>query len=159
MFFVFCFVAFFVFQDSSWGTKFALITMFKLDSGGTQRLSNRTAEQFEGLCVALNLTGDACYTLIPDRSDNMTDVIEARPAPYKRCIWALEGRWLWGDRLAPAETGPSGGADCSGFGSSGHCTVCTVLSLHVAVDLCEGSDLALGWCCHAWPTAPDVFDE
>lgn len=30
-----------------------------------------------GLCVALNLTGDACYTLIPDNSDNMTNVIEA----------------------------------------------------------------------------------
>ncbi|XP_036418907.1 uncharacterized protein LOC118802460 [Colossoma macropomum] len=30
-----------------------------------------------GLCVALNLTGDACYTLIPDSSDNMTSVIDA----------------------------------------------------------------------------------
>uniref|UniRef100_A0A8B9J790 Uncharacterized protein n=1 Tax=Astyanax mexicanus TaxID=7994 RepID=A0A8B9J790_ASTMX len=30
-----------------------------------------------GLCVALNLTGDACYTLIPDNTDNMTNVIEA----------------------------------------------------------------------------------
>lgn len=30
-----------------------------------------------GLCVALNLTGDACYTLIPDTSDNMTSVIDA----------------------------------------------------------------------------------
>ena len=29
------------------------------------------------LYVALNLTGDACYTLIPDNSDNMTSVIEA----------------------------------------------------------------------------------
>uniref|UniRef100_A0A8C2Z3D8 Uncharacterized protein n=1 Tax=Cyclopterus lumpus TaxID=8103 RepID=A0A8C2Z3D8_CYCLU len=25
-----------------------------------------------GLCVTLNLTGEACYTLIPDNSDNMT---------------------------------------------------------------------------------------
>jgi len=30
-----------------------------------------------GLCVALNLSGDACYTLVPDSSDNMTSVIEA----------------------------------------------------------------------------------
>uniref|UniRef100_A0A3B1KKB5 Uncharacterized protein n=1 Tax=Astyanax mexicanus TaxID=7994 RepID=A0A3B1KKB5_ASTMX len=30
-----------------------------------------------GLCVALNLTGDACYTLIPDSTDNVTNVIEA----------------------------------------------------------------------------------
>ncbi|KAG8001029.1 Endogenous retrovirus group 3 member 1 Env polyprotein [Nibea albiflora] len=30
-----------------------------------------------GLCVALNLTGDACYTLIPDNSDNVTNVIDA----------------------------------------------------------------------------------
>lgn len=30
-----------------------------------------------GLCVALNLTGDACYTLIPDNADNVTNVIEA----------------------------------------------------------------------------------
>ena len=30
-----------------------------------------------GLCVSLNLTGDACYTLIPDNADNMTNVIDA----------------------------------------------------------------------------------
>uniref|UniRef100_A0A3B1K9V9 Uncharacterized protein n=1 Tax=Astyanax mexicanus TaxID=7994 RepID=A0A3B1K9V9_ASTMX len=30
-----------------------------------------------GLCVALNLTGDACYTLIPDSTDNVTNAIEA----------------------------------------------------------------------------------
>uniref|UniRef100_A0A3Q3FU30 Uncharacterized protein n=1 Tax=Labrus bergylta TaxID=56723 RepID=A0A3Q3FU30_9LABR len=30
-----------------------------------------------GLCIALNLTGDACYTLIPDAADNMTSVIDA----------------------------------------------------------------------------------
>uniref|UniRef100_A0A3Q3E419 Uncharacterized protein n=1 Tax=Labrus bergylta TaxID=56723 RepID=A0A3Q3E419_9LABR len=30
-----------------------------------------------GLCVALNLTGEACYTLIPDATDNMTSVIDA----------------------------------------------------------------------------------
>uniref|UniRef100_A0A8C4F935 Uncharacterized protein n=1 Tax=Dicentrarchus labrax TaxID=13489 RepID=A0A8C4F935_DICLA len=30
-----------------------------------------------GLCVALNLTRDACYTLIPDSSDNITSVIDA----------------------------------------------------------------------------------
>ncbi len=29
-----------------------------------------------GLCVALNLTGDACYTF-PDNSDNMSSVIDA----------------------------------------------------------------------------------
>lgn len=28
-----------------------------------------------GMCVALNLTGDACYTVIPDTADNMTSVI------------------------------------------------------------------------------------
>uniref|UniRef100_A0A7N8YJN6 Uncharacterized protein n=1 Tax=Mastacembelus armatus TaxID=205130 RepID=A0A7N8YJN6_9TELE len=28
-----------------------------------------------GLCLTLNLTGDACVTLIPDNSDNMTNVI------------------------------------------------------------------------------------
>lgn len=27
--------------------------------------------------MALNLTGKACYTLIPDSSDNMTSVIDA----------------------------------------------------------------------------------
>lgn len=27
--------------------------------------------------MALNLTRDACYTLIPDNSDNMTSVIDA----------------------------------------------------------------------------------
>ena len=30
-----------------------------------------------GLCVSLNLTGDACYTLVPDNSDNLTSVIDA----------------------------------------------------------------------------------
>ncbi|KAL7373591.1 hypothetical protein ABVT39_010187 [Epinephelus coioides] len=30
-----------------------------------------------GLCVALNLTEDACYTLIPNSSDNVTGVIDA----------------------------------------------------------------------------------
>uniref|UniRef100_A0A674NVC5 Ig-like domain-containing protein n=1 Tax=Takifugu rubripes TaxID=31033 RepID=A0A674NVC5_TAKRU len=30
-----------------------------------------------GLCVSLNLTGDACYTLIPDNGDNITSVIDA----------------------------------------------------------------------------------
>ena len=30
-----------------------------------------------GLCVALNLTGEACYTLVPDTSDNITSVIDA----------------------------------------------------------------------------------
>lgn len=30
-----------------------------------------------GLCVALNLTGGACYSLIPDSSDNITSVIDA----------------------------------------------------------------------------------
>uniref|UniRef100_A0A3Q0RAC0 Uncharacterized protein n=1 Tax=Amphilophus citrinellus TaxID=61819 RepID=A0A3Q0RAC0_AMPCI len=29
-----------------------------------------------GLCVTLNLTGDACYTLIPDSSDNITNKLE-----------------------------------------------------------------------------------
>uniref|UniRef100_A0A3Q0SX77 Integrase catalytic domain-containing protein n=1 Tax=Amphilophus citrinellus TaxID=61819 RepID=A0A3Q0SX77_AMPCI len=29
-----------------------------------------------GLCMTLNLTGDACYTLIPDSSDNITSVID-----------------------------------------------------------------------------------
>lgn len=30
-----------------------------------------------GLCMALNLTGDAGYTLVPDSTDNMTSVIDA----------------------------------------------------------------------------------
>ncbi|KAK6302708.1 hypothetical protein J4Q44_G00270630, partial [Coregonus suidteri] len=30
-----------------------------------------------GLCLAMNLTGDDCYTLIPDSSDNITSVIDA----------------------------------------------------------------------------------
>lgn len=31
----------------------------------------------DGLCPALNLTGDACVTLIPDDNNNITDVIHA----------------------------------------------------------------------------------
>ena len=27
--------------------------------------------------MALNLTGDACYTLIPDSSENLTSVVDA----------------------------------------------------------------------------------
>ncbi|XP_047435874.1 uncharacterized protein LOC125005021 [Mugil cephalus] len=52
-----------------------------------------------GLCVALNLTGDACYTLIPDNSDNMTSVIDAlrniRDAfgPSKGAGWSANA-WL-----------------------------------------------------------------
>ncbi|XP_047430263.1 uncharacterized protein LOC124999403 isoform X2 [Mugil cephalus] len=52
-----------------------------------------------GLCVALNLTGDACYTLIPDDSDNMTSVIDAlrniRDAfgPSKGAGWSANA-WL-----------------------------------------------------------------
>lgn len=30
-----------------------------------------------GMCMTLNLTGEACVTLIPDNSDNMTNVIRA----------------------------------------------------------------------------------
>ena len=52
-----------------------------------------------GLCVALNLTGDACYTLIPDSTENMTSVIEAlrriRDAfgPSKGAGWSANA-WL-----------------------------------------------------------------
>lgn len=58
-----------------------------------------------GLCVSLNLTGDACYTLIPDSSDNMTSVIEAlkliRDAfgPSKDAGWSANS-WLQ-DKLGP----------------------------------------------------------
>ena len=52
-----------------------------------------------GLCVALNLTGDACYTLVPDNSDNLTSVIDAlkviRDAfgPSKDAGWSAND-WL-----------------------------------------------------------------
>ena len=58
-----------------------------------------------GLCVALNLTGDACFTLIPDSSDNMTSVIDAlkliRDAfgPSENAGWSANA-WLQ-DRLGP----------------------------------------------------------
>ena len=58
-----------------------------------------------GLCMALNLTGDACYTLIPDSSDNMTSVIGAlkliRDAfgPSENAGWSANA-WLQ-DRLGP----------------------------------------------------------
>ena len=54
-----------------------------------------------GLCVALNLTEEACYTLIPDNSDNMTSVIDAlkniRDAfgPSKGSGWSANA-WLQG---------------------------------------------------------------
>lgn len=34
-------------------------------------------DKVRDLCVSLNLTGDACYTLIPDNGDNITSVIDA----------------------------------------------------------------------------------
>ncbi|XP_034457349.1 uncharacterized protein LOC117771281 isoform X2 [Hippoglossus hippoglossus] len=58
-----------------------------------------------GLCVALNLTGNACYTLIPDSSDNMTSVIDAlkliRDAfgPSENAGWSANA-WLQ-DKLGP----------------------------------------------------------
>lgn len=58
-----------------------------------------------GLCVALNLTNDACYTPIPDSSDNMTSVIDAlkriRDAfgPSEGAGWSANA-WLQ-DKLGP----------------------------------------------------------
>ena len=58
-----------------------------------------------GLCMSLNLTGDACYTLIPDNSDNMTSVIGAlkliRDAfgPSENAGWSANA-WLQ-DKLGP----------------------------------------------------------
>lgn len=58
-----------------------------------------------GLCVALNLTDEACYTLIPDSSDNITSVIDAlktiRDAfgPSEGAGWSAND-WLQ-DRLGP----------------------------------------------------------
>ena len=58
-----------------------------------------------GLCIALNLTGDACYTLIPDSSDNTTSVIDAlkliRDAfgPSEGAGWSANA-WLQ-DKLGP----------------------------------------------------------
>lgn len=58
-----------------------------------------------GLCVALNLTGDACYTLVPDTSDNLTSVVDAlkriRDAfgPSESAGWSANA-WLQ-DQLGP----------------------------------------------------------
>ncbi|KAG8003089.1 hypothetical protein GBF38_007440 [Nibea albiflora] len=61
-----------------------------------------------GLCVTLNLTGDACYTLIPDSSDNMTSVVDAlkiiRDAfgPSESAGWSAN-TWLQ-NKLGPMGT-------------------------------------------------------
>ena len=58
-----------------------------------------------GLCVALNLTNDACYTPIPDSSDNMTSVIDALKrirdvfGPSEGAGWSANA-WLQ-DKLGP----------------------------------------------------------
>lgn len=58
-----------------------------------------------GLCMALNLTGDACCTLVPDSSENMTNVIDAlkviRDAfgPSKSAGWSANA-WLQ-DKFGP----------------------------------------------------------
>ncbi|XP_030580076.1 uncharacterized protein LOC115776499 [Archocentrus centrarchus] len=58
-----------------------------------------------GLCMTLNLTGEACYTLIPDSSDNITSVIDAlrhiRDAfgPSEGAGWSANA-WLQ-DKLGP----------------------------------------------------------
>lgn len=58
-----------------------------------------------GLCVALNLTGDDCYTLIPDSSDNITSVIDALKSirdafgPSEGAGWSANA-WLQ-DQLGP----------------------------------------------------------
>ncbi|CAK6980062.1 uncharacterized protein LOC118802460 [Scomber scombrus] len=62
-----------------------------------------------GLCVALNLTEEACYTLIPDNSDNMTSVIDALKSirdafgPSPGAGWSANA-WLQG------QLGPMGAA-------------------------------------------------
>uniref|UniRef100_A0AAQ5XRZ2 Profilin n=1 Tax=Amphiprion ocellaris TaxID=80972 RepID=A0AAQ5XRZ2_AMPOC len=40
-----------------------------------------------GLCVALKLTGDACYMLVPDTSDNITSVIDACRSEIPTAEW------------------------------------------------------------------------
>ena len=69
-----------------------------------------------GLCVALNLTGDACYTLIPDNSDNMTSVrgIEAD----KGCIWAIRRSRMVCEYLVAGELRTIWSSVGSDFGSS-----------------------------------------
>uniref|UniRef100_A0A8C9Z6R7 Uncharacterized protein n=1 Tax=Sander lucioperca TaxID=283035 RepID=A0A8C9Z6R7_SANLU len=42
-----------------------------------------------GLCVALNLTGDDCYTLIPDNTDNITSVIDALKSIRDIQTWTI----------------------------------------------------------------------
>uniref|UniRef100_A0A8C9YFS4 Uncharacterized protein n=1 Tax=Sander lucioperca TaxID=283035 RepID=A0A8C9YFS4_SANLU len=42
-----------------------------------------------GLCVALNLTGDDCYTLIPDSTDNITSVIDALKSIRDIQTWTI----------------------------------------------------------------------
>uniref|UniRef100_A0A8C9YI37 Uncharacterized protein n=1 Tax=Sander lucioperca TaxID=283035 RepID=A0A8C9YI37_SANLU len=42
-----------------------------------------------GLCVALNLTGDDCYTLIPDSTDNITSVIDALKSIREIQTWTI----------------------------------------------------------------------
>ena len=48
-----------------------------------------------GLCVTLNLTGDACYTLVPDNSDNLNllKVIRDAFGPSKDAGWSAND-WL-----------------------------------------------------------------
>lgn len=61
-----------------------------------------------GQCLALNLSGDACYTLIPDSSDNMTSVVDAlkliRDAfgPSESAGWSTNA-WLQA-KLGPVGT-------------------------------------------------------
>uniref|UniRef100_A0A3P8TGV4 Uncharacterized protein n=1 Tax=Amphiprion percula TaxID=161767 RepID=A0A3P8TGV4_AMPPE len=52
-----------------------------------------------GLCVALNLTGDACYTLVPDTSDNITIILcwslYAAKTPLTQWFIRTSGDVLW----------------------------------------------------------------
>lgn len=60
-----------------------------------------------GLCVTLNLTGDACYTLIPDSSDNMTSVIEALKS-IRDAFGASEGAGKSANSWLQEKLGPMG---------------------------------------------------
>lgn len=92
------------------------------------------------MCIALNLTGDACYTLIPDSADNMTNVIEAM-----HCIRDTFGpshgagksvtAWLQ-DKLGPV------GATLVQILGALVVAMCVMFFLYIVVHFCKGNNFA-----------------
>ncbi|KAM3619516.1 uncharacterized protein V6R79_009566 [Siganus canaliculatus] len=110
-----------------------------------------------GLCMALNLTGDACYTLIPDNSDNITNVIDALKQ-IRDAFGASEGAGQSANSWLHDKLGPLGAVIIQ-------ILVAVVLSLSlmfccstiIIIDIRKSNDITLGWSCDAGRSSPDAF--